>query len=127
MKGVMRLSIKGKLSPRYVSPYGILELVRKVAYELKLPNELSPVHHVFHVSILDKYTCVPISSLPLEGLGVNENLSYEEIPVMKLDSQVRKLRNKDDASVKVQWRNYLVEADMKSRYYHLFPLTPNKS
>ena len=50
----------------------------------------------------------PVSILPLEGLGVDENLSYEEVPVEILDRQVKKLRNKEVVSVKVLWRNHLV-------------------
>ncbi|WMV30228.1 hypothetical protein MTR67_023613, partial [Solanum verrucosum] len=68
---------------------------------------------------------------PLEGLKVDENLSYEEVPVEILDRQVKRWRNKEVASVKVLWRNHLVEgatweaeADIKSRYPHLFPSTP---
>ena len=134
MKGVMRFGKKGKLSPRYVGPYEILKRVGKVAYELKLPIELAPVHPVFHISMLKKCIGDPVSILPLEGLGVNENLSYEEVPVEILDRQVKKLRNKEVAFVKVLWRNHLVEgatweaeADMKSRYPHLFPPTPSQS
>ncbi|WMV37441.1 hypothetical protein MTR67_030826 [Solanum verrucosum] len=70
----------------------------------------------------------------VEGLGVDENLYYEEVPVKILDRQVKKLRNKEVASVKVLWRNHLVEgetweaeADIKSRYPHLFPPTPSHS
>ena len=134
MKGVMRLGKKGKLSPRYVGPYEILKRVGKVAYELKLPIELAPVHPVFHISMLKKCIGDPVSILPLEGLGVNEKFSHEEVPVEILDRQVKKLRNKEVASVKVLWRNHLVEgatweaeADMKSRYPHLFPPTPSHS
>ncbi|WMV41445.1 hypothetical protein MTR67_034830 [Solanum verrucosum] len=64
-------------------------------------------------------------------LDVKENLSYEEVPVVILDWQVKKSRNKEVASVKVLWRNQLLEgdtweakADMISRYPHLFPSTP---
>ncbi|KAH0695924.1 hypothetical protein KY289_013406 [Solanum tuberosum] len=67
----------------------------------------------------------------VEGLGVDENISYEEVPVEILDRQVKKLRNKDVVSIKVLWRNHLIEgatweaeADMMSRYPHLFPSTP---
>ncbi|WMV18705.1 hypothetical protein MTR67_012090 [Solanum verrucosum] len=134
MKGVMRFGKKGNLSPRYVGPYEILKSVGKVAYELKLPIKLAPVHPVFHITMLKKCIGDPVSILPLEGLGLNENLSYEEVPVEILDCQVKKLRNKEDASVKVLWRNHLVEgatweaeADMKSRYPHLFPPTPSQS
>jgi len=56
---------------------------------------------VFHVSMLKKCIGDPVSILPLEGLGINENLSYEEVPVEILDRQVKKLRNKEVASIKV--------------------------
>ncbi|WMV32992.1 hypothetical protein MTR67_026377 [Solanum verrucosum] len=129
MKGVMRFGKKGKLSSRYVGPYLILRRLGKVAYELELPNELASVHPVFHVSMLKKCVGDPTSIVPLEGLGVKENLSYEEVPIEILDRQVKKLRNKEVASVKVLWRNHLVqgatwEADMMSQYPYLFPSTP---
>ena len=126
-KGVMRFGRKGKLSPRYVGPYAILQKIGKVAYELKLPSELASIHPVFHISLLKKCIGDPISILPIEGLGVDENLSSEELPVDILCLQVKKLRNKEVASVKVLWRNHLVEGatweaenGMKSRYPHLF-------
>ncbi|WMV45382.1 hypothetical protein MTR67_038767 [Solanum verrucosum] len=134
MKGVIRFGKKGKFIPRYVGPYESLKRVRKVAYDLKLPIELAPVHPVFHISMLKKCIGDPVSTLSLEGLGVNENLSYEEVPVEILDRQVKKLRNKEVASIKVLWRNHLVEGatweaevDLKSRYPHLFPPTPSQS
>ncbi|WMV25123.1 hypothetical protein MTR67_018508 [Solanum verrucosum] len=101
----MRFGKKGKLSPRYVGPNQILIRVGKVAYEL----DLASVHPVFHVSMLKKCVGDPTSIVSLEGLGVKENLSYEEVSVEILDQQVKKLRNKEIASVKVLWRNQLVE------------------
>ena len=74
MKGVMRFGRKGKLSPRYVGPYAILQKIGKVAYELKLPSELASVHPFFHVSMFNKCIGDPVSILPIEGLGVDENL-----------------------------------------------------
>ncbi|WMV29848.1 hypothetical protein MTR67_023233, partial [Solanum verrucosum] len=109
MKGVMRFGKKGKLSPQYVGPYQILKRVGKVAYEVDLPNALVLVHPVFHVSMLKKCIGDPVSILPLEGLGVDENLSNEEVSVEISDRQVKKLRNNEVASVKVLWRNHLVE------------------
>ncbi|WMV45605.1 hypothetical protein MTR67_038990 [Solanum verrucosum] len=91
MKGVMRFGKKGKLSPRFVGPYEILKRVGKVAYELDLPNELASVHQVFHVSMLKNCVGDPTSLVPLEGLGVDDNLSDEEVPVEILDRQVKKL------------------------------------
>ena len=72
------------------------------------------------------YRC-PESILTIEGLGFKANLFYEEVPIKILDWKVRKLRNKKVASVKVLWKNQLVEgatweaeADIKSCYPHLF-------
>jgi len=101
----MRFGKKGKLSPRYVGPYQIFRCIGKVAYELDLPNDLASVHLVFYVSLLKKCIGDPISIVPLESLGKKDSLSYEEVPVEILDRQVRKLRNKEVASVKVIWRN----------------------
>ncbi|WMV08170.1 hypothetical protein MTR67_001555 [Solanum verrucosum] len=91
MKGVMIFGNKGKLSPQYVGPYLILRRVGKVSYELEMPNELASMHLVFHVSMLRKCVGDPTSIVPLEGLGVKEKLSYEEVPVELLDRQVKKL------------------------------------
>ena len=67
------------------------------------------------------------SILPIEGLGVDEDLSYEEVPVEILDRQIKRLRNREIATLKVLWRNHLVEgatweveADMRSLYPHVF-------
>ena len=109
MKGVVRFGKKGKLSSRYVGPFEILKRVGKVAYELKRPSELASVHPVFHVLILKKCISDPESIPPIEGLGVKDNLSYEEFPVQIIDRQVKKLRNKAVASVKVLRKNHLVE------------------
>ncbi|KAL5547586.1 hypothetical protein UlMin_002817 [Ulmus minor] len=59
MKGVKRFGKKGKLSPRYIGPFEILERIGKVAYKLALPPKLSSVHNVFHVSMLRKYISDP--------------------------------------------------------------------
>ncbi|WMV58988.1 hypothetical protein MTR67_052373 [Solanum verrucosum] len=86
--------------------------------------------HVRHVTS-SGYPWVVTSIVTLEGLGVDESLSYEEVPVQILDRQVKKLRNKEFASVNVLWRNHLVEgatweakADMMSRYPQLYPSNP---
>lgn len=94
---------------------------------MKLPNELALVHPVLHVSMLKKCTGDPDSILPIEGRGVKDKLSYEEVPVHILHRKVKKLRNKEVLSVKGLWNNQLVEdstweakVDMKSYYPHLF-------
>ena len=70
---------------------------------------MAAVHPVFHVSMLKKCIGDPESILPIKGLGVKDNLSYEEVPVQILNRQVKKLRNKEVASVKVLWKNHLIE------------------
>lgn len=84
-----------------MGPYEIFKQVRKVAFELNLPTELIPVHLVFDVSILKKCVCNPLSILWNDGLGVDENLIYEEFSVEIRYFQNKNLRNKEVASVKI--------------------------
>ena len=70
MKGLMKFGKKGKLRPRYVGTYEILQHVCEVAYELSLTAELDSLHPFFHVSILKKFLSYPASILPFEGLGL---------------------------------------------------------
>ncbi|WMV59393.1 hypothetical protein MTR67_052778 [Solanum verrucosum] len=109
MKGVMRFGKKGKLSPRYVGPYKILKRTGKVAYELELPAELAAVHPVFHILLLKKCVGDPTSIVPLESVVVKDSLTFEDVPVDILDRQVRRLRNKEVASVKVLWRSQFLD------------------
>ncbi|XP_021718782.1 uncharacterized protein LOC110686465 [Chenopodium quinoa] len=127
MKGVMRFGKKGKLSPKYIRPYEIIQKVGKVAYKLDLPNELERVHNVFHVSQTRKYILDVAHVLQPGTIEMDENLTYEERPVWILDSKVRSTRNKDVRIVKVLWSNHKtkeaiweVEADMRKRYQELF-------
>ncbi|XP_059292580.1 uncharacterized protein LOC132046051 [Lycium ferocissimum] len=127
MKGVMRFGKRDKLSPRYIGPFEIRRRIGEVAYELALPPGLSGVHPVFHVSMLKKYHSDGSYIIHWDSVLLDENLSYEEEPIAILDRQVRKLRTKEIASVKVQWKDRPVEeatweteADMRSRYPQLF-------
>ncbi|XP_059289151.1 uncharacterized protein LOC132042632, partial [Lycium ferocissimum] len=129
LKGLMHFCRKGKLSPRYIGPYEITKRVGKVAYELRLPAEMSMVHPVFHILMLRLYKPDPSHVLHHEDIDIDEALCYEKEPVRILDRQVRRLRTKDVISVKVLWRNHNtdeatweVEEDMKTRYPHLFPM-----
>ena len=106
MKGVMRFGKKGKLSPRCVGPYKILN---KVSYELELPAELAVVHPVFHISLLKKCVGDPAFLVPIESVAVKDSISYEDVPIEILERQVRRLRHKEVASVKVLWRSQSVE------------------
>jgi hypothetical protein len=75
MRGFHRFKIRGKLAPRYIVPFKILEQRGEVAYQLELPPQLSDVHHVFHVSQLRKCLRVPEEEMPLEELTVGEDLT----------------------------------------------------
>ncbi|KAA0064005.1 pol protein [Cucumis melo var. makuwa] len=127
MKGVLRFERRGKLSPRFVGPFEILERIGPVAYRLALPPSLSAVHDVFHVSMLRKYVPDPSHVVDYEPLEIDENLSYVEQPVEVLAREVKTLRNKQIPLVKVLWRNHREEEatweredDMRSCYPELF-------
>ncbi|WMV07518.1 hypothetical protein MTR67_000903, partial [Solanum verrucosum] len=83
--------------------------IGNVAYVLELPQELAVVHPIFHISMLKKCMGDPSLIIQTEDLGIKDSLSYEEIHVQFLDRQVRKLKTKEVASVKVFWRNQFVE------------------
>lgn len=126
-KRVMRFGNKGKLAPRHIGPFEVLQRIGKVAYKLALPPRMDKVHDVFHVSMLQKYVSDPSHILSLEDVDLVENLVYEERPVQILDRKVKELRNKSIPLVKVLWRNHKVEEatweteqDMQNRYPELF-------
>ncbi|XP_055961457.1 uncharacterized protein LOC126678232 [Mercurialis annua] len=134
MKSVIRFGKRGKLSPKYVGPYEIIERIGAVAYKLDLPLDMSQVHPVFHISMLRKYIADPSHVIQPQAVEVNGELSYEEQPVEIVDTQLRKLRTKEIPMVKVLWRNHSVEectweteADMRQRYPYLFLQGPNKN
>ncbi|XP_075478864.1 uncharacterized protein LOC142519721 [Primulina tabacum] len=127
LKGVMRFGKKGKLSPRYIGPFEILDKIGERAYRLALPPDLDRVHNVFHVSMLRKYLSNPSHVLRREALDLLPNLSYEEVPIQIIDRKVKVLRNKEIDFVKVLWRNHVIEEatwepeeEMRQRYPDLF-------
>ena len=86
-KGVVRFGKRGKLSPRFIGPFEILERVGVVSYLLALPSSLLGVHEVFHVSMLRKYTPDPTHVVDWGELVVDENGTFKEGPVRILDSR----------------------------------------
>ena len=75
MRGIKRFNVKGKLSPRYVGPFKIMDRRGEVAYQLELLENLLGVHDVFHVSQLKRCLCVPEEQLPLEELDIKGDLT----------------------------------------------------
>ncbi|XP_073030766.1 uncharacterized protein [Primulina eburnea] len=148
LKGITRFGRKGKLSPRFICPFEILDSIGERAYRAALPPDLDRVHNVFHVSMLRKYISNPSHVLRHEALDLMPNLTYQEVPIQILDRKVKLLRNKEIGIIKILdrkvkllrnkeigiikilWRNQLVEEatwepeeGMKQRYPELFAQT----
>ncbi|XP_073277649.1 uncharacterized protein [Primulina huaijiensis] len=127
LKGIMRFGRRGKLRPRFIGPFEILDKIGERAYRLALPQDLDRVHNVFHVSMLRNYISNPSHVLRHEPLDLMPNLTYQEVPIQVLDRKVKVLRNKEISIIKILWRNQLVEEatwepeeEMKQRYPELF-------
>ena len=124
---VVRFGKRGKLSPRFIGPFEILEMIGTVAYRLALPPNMSGVHEVFHVSILQKYTPDPAHMVDWGRIEVDTDGTFEEGPVCIVDSRDQVLRRKTVRLVRVLWRNYGVEEStwerkdtMRATYPFLF-------
>ncbi|GKE87908.1 hypothetical protein Tco_1565383, partial [Tanacetum coccineum] len=92
-------------APRYVRPFNVLAKVRKVAYRLEFPQELSRVHHTFHVSNLKKcYADEPLV-MPLEGIHVDDKLQFVEEPVEIIEREIKRLKRSRIPLVKVRWNS----------------------
>ncbi|WVZ89106.1 hypothetical protein U9M48_035559 [Paspalum notatum var. saurae] len=100
MRGIQRFNMKGKLAPRYIGPFKIVE--RKG----ELPSNLSGIHDVFHVSQLKKCLRVPKVQAPLEGFDVQEDLTYTEYLVKILETSKRVTRNRRVKMCRVQWKHH---------------------
>jgi hypothetical protein len=103
MRGVKRFQMKGKLAPRFVGPYPVISRVGPAAYRLELPESMSDIHNVFHVSQLRKCLQVPENHIEAETIQIQKDLQYWEKPVKILDSAIRKTRNSEVRLCKVQW------------------------
>nr|CAD1830121.1 unnamed protein product [Ananas comosus var. bracteatus] len=94
-KGIRRFGVRGKLSPRYIGPFEVLERVGPVAYRIALPPRLVGTHDVFHVSALRKYVFDPSHVINFTPLEIGEDLRYEERPLRILARETKELRNRD--------------------------------
>ncbi|GJX23672.1 putative reverse transcriptase domain-containing protein [Tanacetum coccineum] len=126
-KGVIRFGKRGKLNPRYIRPFKIIAKVGTVAYRLELPEKLSRVHSMFHVSKLKKCMADEPLAIPLDEIQVDDKLNFIEEPVEVMDREVKRLKQSRILIVKVRWNSrrgpeftWEREDQMQKKYPHLF-------
>ncbi|KAK1683149.1 hypothetical protein QYE76_043997 [Lolium multiflorum] len=129
MKGLKRFGVKGKLSPRYIGPFKILSQNRETAFELELPEQLSLIHNVFHVSQLRKCLKAPDDPITHEEIELQSDLTYVEKPEKILEVQWKKLRNRAIKYCKIQWQHHPereatweTEEELRKSYPELFSI-----
>ncbi|GKB02182.1 putative reverse transcriptase domain-containing protein [Tanacetum coccineum] len=104
-KGVVCFRKKGKLAPRFVGPFEIIEKIGLVAYRLDMLEELKGVHDTFHVSNLKKCFADPTLQVPLDEIRVDAKLNFVEEPAEILERELKKLNRSRIAIVKVPWNS----------------------
>ncbi|KAI3704139.1 hypothetical protein L1987_74353 [Smallanthus sonchifolius] len=126
-KGVVHFRKKGKIAPRYVGPFKILERIGKVAYKLELPPSLGNVHLTFHISNLKKCLADENLHIPLDDVHIDETMHFVEKPVEIMDREVKQLKRSRNPIVKVRWESkrgpeftWEREDQMNLKYPHLF-------
>ena len=114
-RGVVKFGKRGKLSPRFIWPFEILERVGTEAYRLALPPSMTGVHEVFHVSMLRRYTPDPAHVVDWGEIEVDTDGTFEEGPVCIIDSRDQVLRHKTVRLVRVLWQHRGVDESTRER------------
>jgi hypothetical protein len=109
MKGVSRFGVKGKLAPRYIGLFPILERCGQVAYRLQFPESLFALHSVFHASQLKKCLWIPDQTMDVADVNLEPYLTYSEHPIRVLDQNDRITRKRTLKFYKVQWNQHTEE------------------
>ena len=127
LRNVVRFGSAGKLAPRFVGPFPIIEKVGKMAYRLELPERLAGVHNVFHVSHLRKClheSAEVVEPSILEEAEVEREATVRRVPTRILGTEVKKLRNREVKLVKVQWSDAEEDAtwETEDRIRAAYPL-----
>jgi hypothetical protein len=123
-RGIHRFSVKGKLAPRYIGPFEILEICGPVAYRLQLPPQLAAIHDIFHVSQLRKCVKVPTEIIDPQAIEIESDLTYIEHPIRVLDTKERSTRRETIRMFKIQWEHHTEEEatwETKSYLQQNFP------
>jgi hypothetical protein len=106
IKGVRHFGVKGKLAPRYIGSYPIIDKYGPLSYQVELPSKLSGVHDVFHVSQLKRCLKPPTDVLIEDVIPLEPDLTYKTYPTKILDQQDRVTYNKTTRFYKVQWNDH---------------------
>jgi hypothetical protein len=108
-RGIQRFGVKGKLAPRYIGPFEIIEVCGPVAYHLQLPPQLVAIHDIFHISQLRKCVKVPTEIIDPQAIKIKSDLTYIENPKRVLDAKERSTRRETIKMLKIQWDHHTEE------------------
>nr|GEZ82142.1 putative reverse transcriptase domain-containing protein [Tanacetum cinerariifolium] len=126
-RGVIRFGKRGKLSPRFIGPFKVIERIEPVAYKLELPDKLHGIHDTFHIFNLKRCFVNDDVVIPLDEVQLENKLHFFKEPVEIMDREVKRLKQSQILIVKVHWNsrrgpNFTWEREdfFRSKYPHLF-------
>jgi hypothetical protein len=124
MKGVHHFGIEGKLAPRYIIPYPIIEKNKPLSYHMELSLKLSGVHNVFHVSQLKRYLKPPTDLVIEDTIPLEPDLTYKAYPIKILEQQHQTTQKKTTRFYKVQWNPHLEDEATREHEDFLLSIFP---